>query len=45
MALGQKRHEIGDLDIFQCVTERNNAQQSLIIVSESDLKRQNRIKA
>jgi len=44
-ALDQKRHEIGDLEIFQCVTELNNAQQSLIIVSERDLKRHNRIKA
>ena len=25
IALGQKRHEIGDLDIFQCVTELNRA--------------------
>ena len=25
IALDQKRHEIGDLDIFQCVTELNRA--------------------
>jgi len=29
----------------QSLTERNNAQQSLIIVSEPDLKRHNRFKA